>query len=145
MAWVDYGGPAMLVQGAGIKMGNFDHLVRRFTEELEQLVTNPDRVAPRSIGTPPRHNPPGMPSSEDGEIYRWITSRREAKPNFWAQPNSSCLTQCEACTEAIPNPNRSSDEYCSSTASTELQSQTKLSQQRWQSQLRILSFFWMRN
>jgi len=44
---VDYGGPAMLVQERGIKisMGNFDHLVRRFTEELEQLVTNPDRVA----------------------------------------------------------------------------------------------------
>jgi len=44
---VDYGGPAMLVQRARNQnsMGNFDHLVRRFTEELEQLVTNPDRVA----------------------------------------------------------------------------------------------------
>ena len=94
---VDYGGPAMLVQpdrGIKIPIGNFDHLVRSFTEELEQLVTDPDRVA--HLGASAHHHAIthyswDAKAQKMVEIYRWITSCREAKPNFWAQPNSSLL------------------------------------------------------
>ena len=94
---VDYGGPAMLVQpdrGIKIPLGNFDHLVRSFTEELEQLVTDPDRVA--HLGASAHHHAIthyswDAKAQKMVEIYRWITSCGEAKPNFWAQPNSSLL------------------------------------------------------
>ena len=84
---VDYGGPAMLVQpehGIKIPMGDLEHLVRRFTAELEQLVTEPNRVA--HLGAE-GHKHAMTYYSWDAkaqkmlEIYRWITSRREAKPN----------------------------------------------------------------
>lgn len=86
---VDYGGPAMLVQpdrGIKIPIGNFDHLVRRFTEELEQLVTDPDRVA--HIGASAHdhaitHYSWDVKAQKMVEIYNWVTSRRQAKPNFW--------------------------------------------------------------
>jgi len=86
-------------------MGNFDHLVRRFTEELEQLVTNPDRVAPRASA---HHHAithcSGMP-----KLRRWWKST-DGSPVVAQNLISGlsqiplCLTQCEACTEAIPNP-----------------------------------------
>ena len=92
---VDYGGPAMLVQpdrGIKIPIGNLDHLVRSFTEELEQLVTDPDRVA--HLGASAHHHAIthyswDAKAQKMVEIYRWITTRREAKPNFWVEPNSS--------------------------------------------------------
>lgn len=92
---VDYGGPATLVQptrGIKIPMGDLNHLVRRFTAELEQLVTDPDRVA--HLGAEAYHHAMTYYSWDTkaqkmAEIYRWITGRREVKPNFWEQPNSS--------------------------------------------------------
>lgn len=92
---VDYGGPATLVEpdrGIKIPMGDLDHLVKRFTEQLEQLVTDPDRVA--SLGAKAYQHAMTYYSWDAKaqkmvEIYNWVTSRREAKPNFWEQPNFS--------------------------------------------------------
>jgi len=103
----------MLVQqerGIKILMGNFDHLVRRFTEELEQLVTNPDRVTPRASAHHHAITHCLGCKAQKMVVYRWITSRREAKPNFWAQPNSSCLTSVGRAQKLSLILNRSSDE-----------------------------------
>jgi glycosyltransferase involved in cell wall biosynthesis len=94
---VDYGGPATLVQpdcGIKIPMGDLDHLVKHFTAELEQLVTDPARVA--RLGTEAHHHAMTYYSWDAKaqkmlEIYNWVTSRGEVKPNFWEQPNSSVL------------------------------------------------------
>ena len=92
---VDYGGPATLVQpehGIKIPMGDLEHLVRHFTAELEQLVTDPDRVA--RLGTAAHHHAMNYYSWDAKaqkmlEIYRWVTSRQKAKPNIWEQLNGS--------------------------------------------------------
>lgn len=92
---VDYGGPATLVrQDCGIKipMGDFNHLVGRFTEELEQLVTDPDRVA--RLGVAAHHHAMTYYSWDAKaqmmlKIYKWVTERQEVKPDFLNLPNTS--------------------------------------------------------
>ena len=97
---VDYGGPAARVQsGCGVKvpMGDLEHLVRHFTEELEQLVGDPERVT--SLGIAARRFTETYYSWDAKaqkllEIYNWVLVRQEKKPDFWTQP-SACLPQLE--------------------------------------------------
>jgi glycosyltransferase involved in cell wall biosynthesis len=92
---VDYGGPATLVRpdcGIKIPMGDFNHLVGRFTEELEQLVTDPDRVA--RLGVAAHHHAMTYYSWDAKaqmmlKIYKWVTERQEVKPDFLDLPNTS--------------------------------------------------------
>lgn len=89
---VDYGGPATLVEpdrGIKIPLGDFKHLVKCFREELEQLVTDPDRVS--RLGVPAHHHAITYYSWEAKarktlEIYKWVTGHQDIKPNFWTQP-----------------------------------------------------------
>jgi glycosyltransferase involved in cell wall biosynthesis len=91
----DYGGPGSLVrQDCGIKipLGDLDHLVRRFTEELEQLVTDPDRVT--RLGVAAHHHAMthyswDAKAQKTCEIYNWVTGRQDTKPDFWEQPDIS--------------------------------------------------------
>lgn len=97
---VDYGGPAVRVQsdcGVKIPMGDFNHLVRHFTKELEQLVADPDRVI--SLGTAARRFTETYYSWDAKarkmlEIYNWVLDRQEKKPDFWTQP-SDCVPQLD--------------------------------------------------
>jgi glycosyltransferase involved in cell wall biosynthesis len=92
---VNYGGPGTLVQpdcGIKIPMGDFDHLVKCFTKELEQLVTDPDRVA--RLGIAAHHHAMTYYSWDAkaqmmSEIYKWVIGRREVKPDFLEKPNAS--------------------------------------------------------
>ena len=94
---VDYGGPALRVKsGCGIKvpLGNLDHLVKHFTEELEQLVVDPDRVI--SMGIAARRYTETYYSWDAKarktlEVYNWALGRQEKKPDFWEQPIASEL------------------------------------------------------
>jgi glycosyltransferase involved in cell wall biosynthesis len=95
---VDYGGPAARVKpGCGVKvsMGNLAHLVKHFTKELEQLVTDPDRVI--NMGVAARNYTETYYSWDAKarktlEIYNWVLGRQEEKPDFWHQPNASFST-----------------------------------------------------
>jgi glycosyltransferase involved in cell wall biosynthesis len=91
---VDYGGPATLIKpewGIKVPMGDLDHLVKRFTEELEQLVTDPDRVERLGLAA---HQHAMTNYSWDAkakmvsEIYNWVTGSREVKPDFLEPPNT---------------------------------------------------------
>jgi glycosyltransferase involved in cell wall biosynthesis len=91
---VDYGGPGSLVRsdcGIKVPMGDLDHLVKRFTEELEQLVTDPDRVERLGLAA---HQHAMTNYSWDAkakmvsEIYNWVTGSREVKPDFLEPPNT---------------------------------------------------------
>jgi glycosyltransferase involved in cell wall biosynthesis len=92
---VDYGGPATLVQpdrGVKIPMADLNHLVLRFTEELEHLVKDPDRVA--HLGRAAHHHAITYYSWDAKarktlEIYNWVTGRQQVKPDFWDQPHLS--------------------------------------------------------
>jgi glycosyltransferase involved in cell wall biosynthesis len=92
---VNYGGPAALVSpdwGVKVPMGDLDYLVKRFTEELEQLVKEPDRVA--RLGSAAHHHAMSHYSWDAKarltlEIYRWLAKQRETKPDFWNQPKAS--------------------------------------------------------
>lgn len=92
---VNYGGPATLVEperGVKIPMGNLEHLVSRFTEELEQLVKNPDRVA--RLGAEAHHHTMNyyawdVKAQKMSQIYKWVLGHREIKPDFLGEPNTS--------------------------------------------------------
>ncbi|MFP4104058.1 glycosyltransferase family 4 protein [Coleofasciculus sp.] len=89
---VDYGGPATLIEpdrGIKIPLGDFNHLVKHFREELEQLVTDHDRVS--CLGVAAHHHAVTYYSWDAKarkvlEIYKWLTGCQEMKPNFWTQP-----------------------------------------------------------
>ena len=91
---VDYGGPATLIKpewGIKVPIGDLDHLVKRFTEELEQLVTDPDRVERLGLAA---HQHAMTNYTWDAkakmvsEIYNWVTGSREVKPDFLEPPNT---------------------------------------------------------
>ncbi len=91
---VDYGGPATLVGpecGIKVPMGDLNQLVSRFKEELEQLVTDPDRVT--RLGTEAHRHAMSyyswdVKAQKTLEIYNWVTARRETKPDYWEEPNT---------------------------------------------------------
>ncbi len=86
---VDYGGPAKLIEpdwGIKVPMGDLNHLVKCFTKELEQLVTEPDRVA--HLGIAAHHHAMTYYSWDTKavktlEIYQWIAGHQTVKPKFW--------------------------------------------------------------
>ena len=89
---VDYGGPAVRVKhGCGIKipMGDLNHLIRSYTNELEALVDDYDRVI--RMGINGRQYTETFYSwdakaKKTVEVYDWVLGRREEKPNFWDHP-----------------------------------------------------------
>jgi len=91
---VDYGGPATLISpewGIKVPLGDLEHLVEDFTKELEQLVTDRDRV--EHLGLAAHHHAMTNYSWDAKakmvlEIYNWVTGRQEVKPNFLEQPNN---------------------------------------------------------
>lgn len=89
---VDYGGPATLInsdRGIKVSLGNLEHLVNSYTQELESLVIDPDRV--QRLGTAAHHHAL-QHYTWDGkaqktlEIYDYIKGSQRTKPNFWQQP-----------------------------------------------------------
>lgn len=98
---VDYGGCATLIgadRGIKIELGNFEHLVQRFIEELEQLVSDPDRVA--HLGNAAYYHamayyPWHVKAKKTVEIYNWlINNQRQERPDFW-QPLQPSLQPSE--------------------------------------------------
>jgi glycosyltransferase involved in cell wall biosynthesis len=91
---VDYGGPATLLdaeRGVKVAMGNLDRLIERFTEALEGLVTDRDRVA--RLGIAAHHHAMTYYSWDTKakkmlEIYQWLMGNRQNKPNYWETVNS---------------------------------------------------------
>lgn len=88
---VDYGGPATLISdewGIKVPLGDLDHLVKHFTEELEGLVKDSDRVNRLGLAA---HQHAINNYSWDAkarmtkEIYQWVTGNRKEKPNFLQQ------------------------------------------------------------
>ncbi len=89
---VDYGGPATLIdsdRGVKVSLGNLEHLVSSYTQELEYLVLDPDRV--QRLGTAAHHHAL-QNYTWDGkaqktlEIYDYIKGSQKTKPDFWKQP-----------------------------------------------------------
>jgi len=89
---VNYGGPGSLVpSGGGVKvpLGDLDHLVQQFTQELEQLVKEPDRV--ERLGLAAHHHAMSNYSWDAKakmtmEVYNWVTGSQKVKPNFVEKP-----------------------------------------------------------
>ncbi|MEO8891124.1 MAG: glycosyltransferase [Coleofasciculaceae cyanobacterium] len=89
---VDYGGPGSLVTsecGIRVPMGDADHLVKHFTEELEGLVKDSDRIERLGLAA---HEHAVNNYAWDAkakmttEIYQWVTGAKKEKPNFLQQP-----------------------------------------------------------
>jgi glycosyltransferase involved in cell wall biosynthesis len=86
---VDYGAPAVLVgseRGIKVPLGDLAHLVRHFTQELEQLVIDPDRIA--HLGQAAHHHAMTHYSWDAKaqkmlEIYSWVMGRQNIKPDFY--------------------------------------------------------------
>ena len=89
---VDYGGPATLIdsdRGIKVSLGNLEHLVNSYTQELEYLVLDPDRV--QALGTAAHHHALqhytwDAKAQKTLEIYDYIKGIQKTKPNFWQQP-----------------------------------------------------------
>ena len=94
---VDYGGPALRVKsGCGVKvpLGDLDHLVKHFTQELEQLVVDPDRVINMGIAArryTETYYSWDAKARKTLEVYNWVLGRQEKKPDFWEQSVASEL------------------------------------------------------
>lgn len=92
---VNYGGPATRVApGCGVKvpLGDVDHLVRSYTQELEALVQNPQRVI--ELGKAGRRFTESYYAWERKaqktlEIYNWVLGHQKEKPDFWAVTDGS--------------------------------------------------------
>jgi glycosyltransferase involved in cell wall biosynthesis len=89
---VDYGGPATLISdqwGVKVPLGDLDYLVQKFTQELEQLVKEPDRV--ERLGLAAHHHAMSNYSWDAKakmtmEVYNWVTGSQKVKPNFVEKP-----------------------------------------------------------
>ena len=89
---VDYGGPATLISdewGVKVPLGDLDYLVQQFTQELEQLVKEPDRV--ERLGLAAHHHAMSNYSWDAKakmtmEVYNWVTGSQNFKPNFVEKP-----------------------------------------------------------
>lgn len=96
---VDYGGPAARVKsGCGVKipMGNLDHLVKHFTQELEKLVADPDGVIDMGVAArryTETYYSWDAKARKTLEIYNWVLGRQQEKPDFWNQPKTALLQQ----------------------------------------------------
>jgi glycosyltransferase involved in cell wall biosynthesis len=85
---VDYGGPATLISdqwGVKVSLGDLEYLVKHFTQELEELVQNPDRV--QQLGNAAHHHAMDnytwdAKAKMIKEVYRWVTGEKQVKPNF---------------------------------------------------------------
>jgi glycosyltransferase involved in cell wall biosynthesis len=86
---VDYGAPGTLVgpdRGVRIALADKETLTQRFSEELESLVENPERVA--SLGAAAyahatRFYAWDHKAKKTLEVYDWVLGRRAEKPDFW--------------------------------------------------------------
>ena len=70
-------------------MGDLNHLIRSYTNELEALVDDYDRVI--RMGINGRQYTETFYSwdakaKKTVEVYDWVLGRREEKPNFWDHP-----------------------------------------------------------
>jgi len=86
---VDYGGPATLIdsdRGVKIPMGDIDFLVTEFRHQLQELVENPERIT-RLGNAAYQHAIENYSWDRKAqklvEIYQWIQSRENSKPDFW--------------------------------------------------------------
>lgn len=92
---VNYGGPATRVApGCGVRvpLGDVNELTRSYTQELEALVQDPERVA--QLGEAGRnftvtHYNWNVKAQKTVEIYNWIVGQSAEKPDFWAKSSSS--------------------------------------------------------
>lgn len=90
---VDYGGPSVRVpEGAGIRvpLGTLEQLVARFTEALEALVRDRERI--KRYGQAARrfteeHYAWSAKAKKTVDIYRWVMAERCEKPSFWQSDN----------------------------------------------------------
>lgn len=86
---VDYGAPATLIasdRGIKVPMGNLDNLVKGFTEELEKLVTNPDRVELLGVAAHQHamtYYPWDVKAKKMLDVYKWVTGKQQSKPSYW--------------------------------------------------------------
>jgi glycosyltransferase involved in cell wall biosynthesis len=96
---VNYGGPATRVaSGCGVKvpLGDVDQLIISYTQELEALVQDPQRVI--ELGQAGRRFTEGYYAWERKaqktlEIYHWVLGYQQEKPNFWAPINDAAVVQ----------------------------------------------------
>ncbi|GAB4381104.1 MAG: hypothetical protein Kow00121_38810 [Elainellaceae cyanobacterium] len=92
---VDYGAPATLIdsdRGVKVPMGNIDALVASYQTQLEQLVTDPERV--KQLGEAAYHHAMqhytwDVKAQKMLEIYRWVLKQQDTQPNFWKQETRS--------------------------------------------------------
>lgn len=86
---VDYGGCGGLVasdRGVKVPTGDAEHLVQSFTEALEALVQDPERV--QMLGENAYHHALTLYSwdakaRKNLQVYDWVLGRRNDKPDFW--------------------------------------------------------------
>jgi glycosyltransferase involved in cell wall biosynthesis len=96
---VDFGGPATLIGlewGVKVPVGNVSHLITSFRHELEQLVTQPERITHLGLAAHRHavtHYTWDVKARKTLEVYRWMTGGRAHKPDFWdlafAEANSA--------------------------------------------------------
>ena len=87
---VDYGGPSRRVpEGCGIKipLGNYDELLQRYTETLEQLVENRQQLI--HMGKAAREFTQeyyawDKKADKTLAVYRWVLGETKHKPDYWA-------------------------------------------------------------
>ena len=86
---VDFGGPATLIgpeRGVKVPVGNVTQLSVSFRHELEQLVTQPERITQLGLAAHRHamtHYTWDVKARKTLEVYRWVTGRRARKPDFW--------------------------------------------------------------
>lgn len=87
---VNYGGPATRVaDGCGVKvpLGNVEQLTASFTQALEALIQDPERIAQLGQAgrtfTERQYNW-DKKARKTVEIYNWVLGRQPEKPDFWA-------------------------------------------------------------
>lgn len=93
---VDYGGPGTLIdadRGVKVPMGDINFLVDRFSEELEKLVADPDKI--EQLGKTAYQHAIDFYSWDNKarklmEIYQWVKQSESHKPDFWEAPKA-CL------------------------------------------------------
>jgi glycosyltransferase involved in cell wall biosynthesis len=88
---VDYGGPGVFIdsdRGVKVPMGDLNQLVQSYTEALEQLVENPERIS--QLGLAAHQHALKYYSWEAKarkmlEVYDWMVGRSPMKPDYWDQ------------------------------------------------------------
>lgn len=86
---VDYGGPGVFVnsdRGVKVQPGSVIQLVDRYQQELEGLVTNPDRII--QLGQAAHQHVLEYYAWEAKghkllKVYRWLAGLDEMKPDYW--------------------------------------------------------------